>query len=268
VGKVQNRWICASGARKSARGGRGGKEMNASFCCYASIIYAKVSRAKSQYLVFNSSYVGCNLLDDWLIFFEQNNRTEQLSKIQRGGLMSDHYKIHFKQGDSEYTIESTKRDFINEMLARIDTESSVPNSKTSSNHHQDTEVGVSTAKAETESTKEGQNKEVDILKIVNSIRESDEYEIIEQRILKITARLNKVLLAYYFGHKCGFDKISTKDVSEVTDHLHTKLESYHVGRVIARESKYFTTYGKVKPGVPPEYKLNQKGIEKIKKLLQ
>lgn len=48
---------------------------------------------------------------------------------------------------------------------------------------------------------ESKNSEIDVVKIINAIHDSDKHDIIEEKILKKSNQLNRILMVFYFVHE-------------------------------------------------------------------
>lgn len=48
---------------------------------------------------------------------------------------------------------------------------------------------------------ESKNSEIDVVKIINAIHDSDKHGIIEEKILKKSNQLNRILMVFYFVHE-------------------------------------------------------------------
>jgi hypothetical protein len=166
--------------------------------------------------------------------------------------MTDNYRIKYKSGEFEVEVESTDKSVV--LPSKVQ-----PSKKTPALKKKPTSSTVTS------------NKEtgVDIVKIINSINESEQHDIIKENILNKVKNLNKILLVFYFTNEAHGNNtyITTGNVEKITDQLGIKIEKTNIGKNIKKNLKYFSTENVRKKGVITKYKLNRKGIEEFKQII-
>jgi hypothetical protein len=107
--------------------------------------------------------------------------------------------------------------------------------------------------------------------IVNLIKSCDEAEQIERQILDRSSAINRCLLPLYVAHeymKNAFG-LTTGQISTVTKELGVFISSQHVSRAFTDSaSKYVMAETTRQQGKPTEYRINRRGIQFLKDLLQ
>jgi hypothetical protein len=178
--------------------------------------------------------------------------------------MANNYRIKYKTGDFEIEVESSDKSFVESKLKELIGEDRVANVK----------PGKSVAKKITpikrvESGQDNSNEDgIDINEIVNSINDSDKHSAIEQKILKKSNRLNRILLILYFTNKIyGSVAITTGEIEKITDQLGIKISSANVASAIKVDLKYFAADSVRKKGAIVRYKINKKGIDEFEKII-
>jgi hypothetical protein len=109
---------------------------------------------------------------------------------------------------------------------------------------------------------------VDILKIINTMRECDQAENIEKYILDKSNELNRVLLPLYVMAKYHNDEtgLTTSEISKVTVKLGVKVSRQNSLRALKFTGpKYIFT--DAEQSRFPRYRLNRRGIQYMEKLL-
>lgn len=182
--------------------------------------------------------------------------------------MAANYRIKYKLGDLEFEIESTDKAFVESKLQELIQK---PKGITQKNPtKQRPSPQPKQTKPEANATSTSEESEFDIMAIVNAINASPEHNTIEEKILKKSNQLNRILLVFYFVNKV-YDQntsITTGDVEKITDQLGIRIKRANAGTKIKSSSKYFSADSVRKRGAVVKYKLNRKGIEEFEKLIQ
>jgi hypothetical protein len=179
--------------------------------------------------------------------------------------MSNNYRVHYKKGDTEIEVESTDKNYIDAMLAKLielQPKVHVPGPGKKKKQQRGAPVRATADAAE------GEELMIDVPTIVKNIHESDSFEQIEQNILNKKSQLGRVLLASYFAHQVGQEHLTTGDIEDITDELGVKIAQSNVSHCIADNRKYFTAGTTRKKGAKVPYKLNRQGANTFEKLLK
>lgn len=179
--------------------------------------------------------------------------------------MADNYRIKYKAGDFEVEVESTDKSFVEMKLKELTQEEG---NSPAAKPHKKVATKKTTSPKRNAPTEEGNGDSVDIVSIVNAINDSDQHSIIEQKILKKSNQLNRILLAFYFTTQVNSSlSITTGDVEKITHQLGIRIKSNNVSRTIKENPKYFAADTVRKQGAVMKFKINRKGIEQFESIM-
>lgn len=114
-------------------------------------------------------------------------------------------------------------------------------------------------------------EEVDLLEIVNLVKNCDEAESIEDNILDRTSAVNRILLPLYIVHEYLDNKygLTTGDVSKITTDLGIPVSTSNVSHCFSGTAARYVIRDKVrKKGQPGRYKLSRRGLQYLKEVLK
>ena len=115
-----------------------------------------------------------------------------------------------------------------------------------------------------------ENNAIDLASIVNTIKDCDEAETIEVKILDNADVMNRTLMCLYVNNKY-FDSspaMTTGDISKTLTQLGVPVATANVSSAIARKAKSYVMSDAVRTkGAVIRYKLNRRGIQYFEKLL-
>jgi len=178
--------------------------------------------------------------------------------------MSNNYRVHYKKGDVEVEVESTDKNYVDQMLNKLVSLSPKPPEPQQKGGHK----GQRRRKTEQPTEDErGERSIIDVADIAAKIHDSDKFQQIEKNILNKNHMLPRVLLAFHFAHENGAEFITTGDVEAITDQLRIKIAQSNVSHCISNSKKYFTAEKVRKRGAKVPYKLNRQGIGAFQKCL-
>lgn len=179
--------------------------------------------------------------------------------------MADNYRIKYKAGDFEVEVESSDKAFVESKIKELlqDEQTSKPNTS-----KKIPERKSSSSSSASSSTSSGKSSGIDIVAVVNEINDFDKYKIIEEKILKKSNQLNRILLVFYFANKVkSGGSITTGDVAKITDQLGIRITSANAASNIKNNSKFFASETVRKRGAVVKYKMNRKGIEEFESII-
>ena len=109
-----------------------------------------------------------------------------------------------------------------------------------------------------------------ILSIVNKIKNCDEADEIEAKILDKTALAGRILLPFYICYKYfPAQGLTTGDIKKITSDLKMKVETSNVSKTISNSlQKYLQGNSTRVKGKPVVYILNRKGAKYFESLLK
>ncbi|MFN0219778.1 MAG: hypothetical protein ACKVP4_13300 [Hyphomicrobium sp.] len=116
-----------------------------------------------------------------------------------------------------------------------------------------------------------EDAEPDIAQIVSVIRDCDEAEIIERRVLDGRSVPNRVLLPLYILNKYlpNTMGLTSGDIEKITDQLGVKVAISSASTNLSGAVKSYVTGDAVrKKGAPVRYKLNRRGVQYFEELLK
>jgi len=122
----------------------------------------------------------------------------------------------------------------------------------------------------TPSTGDEGDEALDVARIVERIKDCDEAEDIESKILDKRDALNRVLLCLwivqkYFNPALG---LTSGDIEKITDQLGVKIMTANASTVLSGKAKAFVSGDKVrKQGAPVRYRLNRRGVQAFEEVL-
>jgi len=126
------------------------------------------------------------------------------------------------------------------------------------------------AKAKPRPTKSTTEPGVNIAEIVNHVKNSDEAEIIETRILDKTSMVNRVLLPFYIVHQYMDNAygLSSGDINRVTTDLGIPVSTPNASRALSgTAAKYVMGDTVRKMGRKVLYKLTRRGLQYMQEVL-
>ena len=130
-------------------------------------------------------------------------------------------------------------------------------------------VAVRTAAARAEGDEEGAT--VDVARIAEIIKDCDEAEVIEEKILNQRNVLNRVLLPLWITAKHIDENLglTSGDASKVTDQLGVKVSVPSASKTLSDQAKAYVTADSVrKKGAVVRYRLNRRGHQYFEGLLK
>lgn len=111
---------------------------------------------------------------------------------------------------------------------------------------------------------------VTLSEIINTIKDCDEAELIDQNILDKTSRVNRILLPLYIiskYHKNNID-LSTGEISKITQDLGVKISVSNVSHVLSKTAKSYVIGDKVKKkGRKVKYQLSRRGMKYMESVI-
>lgn len=112
---------------------------------------------------------------------------------------------------------------------------------------------------------------VDYAKIVNLVKECDESEAIEERILDRSSQVDRTLLPLYIVHEYldnGFG-LTSGEISKVTTDLGIPISQPNASTTLSGTGSRYAIGDKVKKkGQPVKYKLSRRGLKYLKAVLE
>ncbi|MDD5102793.1 MAG: hypothetical protein PHX93_00150 [Candidatus Peribacteraceae bacterium] len=113
------------------------------------------------------------------------------------------------------------------------------------------------------STDKGEMNGDHVLELINTIKECDESEKIEQTILDRLSLVNRILLPLYISHQHFRNEIAlqTGEISKILTELGTPVSVSNVAHCIAGSAKSYVAGDKVrKRGQAVKYRITRKGL--------
>ena len=177
--------------------------------------------------------------------------------------MGNNYRVHYRKGDIEIEVESTDKDYVDQMLAKLLASHpvTVAEPKPRRSSHNSTKKSASTEAESPEAVK------VDVAGIVARIQDADNFADIEKNILNKPAQLPRVLLVSQYADDNGHDSITTGDIEAITDQLGMKITQPNASKCVGKNRKYFTAGSVRKKGAKVPYKINRQGKIALEKLI-
>lgn len=142
----------------------------------------------------------------------------------------------------------------------------------SSQHRRsDRPTSRSEAQPDGKSPTEQTNKpSLDLSVIINAIKDCDEAELIEEKILDRNSQVDRTLLPLYIVHEYMENEhaLSSGDVNKVTTQLSVPVSTPNASTTLAgAASKYVIGDATRKKGSAVRYKLNRRGVKYMKSIL-
>ena len=112
--------------------------------------------------------------------------------------------------------------------------------------------------------------DVDITAIVNEVKNCDEADIIEEKILDKTSQVDRTLLPLYIMYEYIEAKVglTSGDISRVTKQLGIPISTANASKTLSvTASRYVMADSVRKKGVPVRYTLSRKGAQYMKEIL-
>lgn len=126
-------------------------------------------------------------------------------------------------------------------------------------------------KAPKKTEKIDSNDKLDLAKIVNLVKDSDEAEAIETQILDRSGQVNRVLLPLYIVHAHMGNAIglTSGDVNKITTELGIPIGTANASTTLSKTaSKYVIGDKTRKRGQSVRYKLSRRGVQYFKSILK
>lgn len=115
------------------------------------------------------------------------------------------------------------------------------------------------------------DEQPDIAHIVSLIKDCDEAETIETRILNQTDVLNRVLLCLWVVHRYVSQSmgLTSGDIEKITDQLGVKISTSNASKMLAGRAKSFVSGDAVrKQGTAVHYRINRRGMQAFETIIQ
>lgn len=112
---------------------------------------------------------------------------------------------------------------------------------------------------------------VDHVAIINAIKESDEFDLIEARILEQTSQVDRTLLPLYAAHEHVDPNmtLTSGDIAKVLTDLGNPVSMPNVSKVLAGSaSRFVIADGVRRTGTPVGYRIHRRGVQYLKAILQ
>lgn len=170
------------------------------------------------------------------------------------------YRVHYKKGDIEVEVESTDKDYVDQMLQKF-LPPQGPQTllrKPPERKHKPLRTGDRQTRDKGAAANE-QETTINYAAIANAVHESDKTEDIQKNILNKRNSLGRILTAFHFAHETGNEYLTTGDVEKITDQLGVKISQPNVSHCIAVNRKYFSAGRTRRRGAKVPYKLNRQG---------
>lgn len=108
-----------------------------------------------------------------------------------------------------------------------------------------------------------------VVDVVNRVKDDERYELIEANILSRRSELNRVLLALFFAHQIDpLARMSTSEIELITDQLNARVKAQNVNRALKGAGNRFVSTDKVRSGrAQIKYRLNRAGVDEVNRLL-
>ncbi len=111
----------------------------------------------------------------------------------------------------------------------------------------------------------------DLATLINLVRTSEEAEAIETNVLDRTSEVNRVLLPLYLAHKHMGDSfgLTTVEIAAITTDLGIRVFRQNVLRAVTGSGARYVVGDRVrKPGQATRYRLNRRGLQYMKEVLE
>ena len=171
--------------------------------------------------------------------------------------MTKTYRVHYKKGDTDIEVESTDKDYVDAMLAKLISASpgrSCENIATKS-HKQISSNLVAGAKEAADN-----KAPVEVARVAARIHDADNFSNIEKNVLDKSAQLPRVLLVLKFAQDAGYPWLTTGDIEAVTNELNVKMSTANISNCISSNRSFFTSDSVRRKGAKVPYKINRHGM--------
>ena len=126
------------------------------------------------------------------------------------------------------------------------------------------------SKAKSTTSKKTSEPDVNLAEIVNHVKNCDEAEIIETRVLDQIGLVNRILLPLYIVHRYmdGEYGLSSGEISRITVELGTPVSTSNTSRYLSGAAGRYVMGDKVrKKGQMVRYSLNRRGLQYMQGVL-
>ncbi len=181
--------------------------------------------------------------------------------------MTVKYRVRIRTADAEVEVEAESLDEIEAAIGEVRSRSffgggsrTDAGSKARSRQTQETEPTGGSAST----------KRPDLVEIVNSIKEADEFDVVDRVVLSQRAELPRVLMCGYYALKSTRNPhLTTSDVETITNELGVRIKAQNASRSFTTKARMFFTADRVRrKGVPVRYKLNRAGELAFSRMLE
>lgn len=184
--------------------------------------------------------------------------------------MAENYRVRVKQGDQEFEVESTSKEYVDTKLKELLSQAKL---EIANSNQRQTGQGQKRKPRKNVGTDAGMNAQdteaIDIPGIVNYIKDADDYSNLEPNVLDKTNMLPKIMMCMYYAAKVKEGTyLTTGQVEQITDQLGVKIKTSNVSKAIKDNLKYFNNKNVRKKGLVGYYKLNRNGENTFKKILK
>ena len=184
--------------------------------------------------------------------------------------MAENYRVRVKQGDQEFEVESTSKEYVDTKLKELISQADLDIKK--STRSQTKESKKSKTRKNTgrnEGMNDVESEAIDIPGIVNYIKGTDDYSNLETNVLDKINVLPKIMMCMYYAAKFKEGThLTTGQVEKITNQLDVTIKVSNVSKNIKRNQKYFNNKNVRKKGLVGYYKLNRNGENTFKKILK
>jgi len=112
---------------------------------------------------------------------------------------------------------------------------------------------------------------INLASIINTIKDCEEAEIIETKILDIANTMNRALMCLYINARyfASSPAMTTGDISQILKQLGVPVATANISNTIMRKAKSYIMYDGVRTkGAKIRYSLNRRGIQYFEDLLE
>jgi hypothetical protein len=111
----------------------------------------------------------------------------------------------------------------------------------------------------------------DISRIINQIKNCDDAEIIEAKVLDKVGQVNRILLPLYIVHEYldNTYSLTSGEIGQITTDLGIPVQQPNASRILSGTASKYVIGDKVrKKGQPVRYKLSRSGVQYFKEVLE
>ncbi len=115
------------------------------------------------------------------------------------------------------------------------------------------------------------DEEPDIARIAGLIKECDEAELIDAKVLGRRDVLNRLLMCFWVVHKYvnSMMGLTSGDIERITDQLGVKVAVSNASTMLGEKARPYVTGDTVrKQGAPVRYRLNRRGVQAFEDVLK